>query len=248
MVPNGNIKDQKAPNKLVPNVPLSTEELREIGICYWKLDASAYSYPKIAVPWDLSDAVNPDLNRLRDDHGYSYADIITVHPNTLPEYETKVRAFFEEHIHNAKEIQYFLGGSGYFDARNRSDEWVRMHVKAGDLVTLPEKIYHRFTVDEGNSIHVMRLFIGQLQYGPRSIVRAMSTRAGRSMSRSTSRRRRRTRTDYAVQLDNWRALVGIFWDRTSWISMPLYINFYCDDRRRRDVVHLRRNSYPNYIT
>ncbi len=32
MVPDGDIEDQKAPNRLVPNVPVSAEELREIGI------------------------------------------------------------------------------------------------------------------------------------------------------------------------------------------------------------------------
>ena len=101
-----------------------------------------------------------------DDRGYSYADIITVHPDKLPEYDTKVKAFFEEHIHDAEEIRYILGGSGFFDVRNKDDEWVRIHIKAGDLMTLPEGIYHRFTVDEDDMIHAMRLFIGQPVWTP----------------------------------------------------------------------------------
>lgn len=133
---------------------------------YWKLDASAYEYPKISVPWDPKDAVDPKLNQIRDDRGYSYADIITVQADTLPDYETKVKAFFEEHIHDAEEIRYILGGSGYFDVRNKQDTWVRIHIKAGDLMTLPEGIYHRFTVDEADSIHAMRLFIGQPVWTP----------------------------------------------------------------------------------
>ena len=133
---------------------------------YWKLDASAYDYPKISVPWDPKDAVDPKLAKIRDDRGYSYADIITVHPDTLPEYETKVKSFFEEHIHDAEEIRYILGGSGFFDVRNKKDEWVRIHIKAGDLMTLPEGIYHRFTVDEADCIHAMRLFIGQPVWTP----------------------------------------------------------------------------------
>jgi 1,2-dihydroxy-3-keto-5-methylthiopentene dioxygenase len=158
------------PKSLTRNSPPALPRHRNVPLpssnSYWKLDASAYAYPKISVPWDPSDAVDPDLKRLRDDRGYSYADIITVHPDTLPEYETKVKAFFEEHIHDAEEIRYILGGSGYFDVRNKSDEWVRIHVKAGDLATLPEGIYHRFTVDEGDSIHAMRLFIGQPVWTP----------------------------------------------------------------------------------
>jgi len=166
VMPDGDCEDQKKPNKQEPNVPYSVDELKEIGICYWKLDAGAFEYPKISVPWDPKDATDPKLAQIRDDRGYSYADIITVHPDCLPSYDDKVKAFFEEHIHDAEEIRYILGGSGYFDVRNKKDQWVRIHIKAGDLMTLPEGIYHRFTVDETDSIHAMRLFIGQPVWTP----------------------------------------------------------------------------------
>jgi len=160
IMPDGDCEDQKKPNKREPNVPVSVKELQDLGICYWKVPPDGYSYPKISVPWDPKDATDPRLAKIRDDRGYSYADIITVHPDTLPEYEKKVTAFFEEHIHDAEEIRYIVGGSGFFDVRNKKDEWVRIHIKAGDLMTLPEGIYHRFTVDEADMIHAMRLFIG----------------------------------------------------------------------------------------
>jgi 1,2-dihydroxy-3-keto-5-methylthiopentene dioxygenase len=59
-----------------------------------------------------------------------------------------------------------LGGSGYFDVRDVEDRWVRVHVKKGDLMTLPEGIYHRFTCDEGRLAHAMRLFVGQPVWTP----------------------------------------------------------------------------------
>merc|ERR1711865_987528 len=78
----------------------------------------------------------------------------------LPGYDTHVKNFFTEHIHDAEEIRYILGGSAFFDVRDPLDKWIRVHVKKGDLMTLPEGIYHRFTCDEGDSIHAMRMFIG----------------------------------------------------------------------------------------
>jgi len=124
--------DQCKPNKRSPNVPVSVEELKKLGICYWRMpDVDKYNYPPLAVPYDPKDAADPKLQALRDSRGYSYADIITVHPDKLPNFEDKIKAFFEEHIHDAEEIRYILGGSGYFDVRDLEDNWVRVHIKVG---------------------------------------------------------------------------------------------------------------------
>lgn len=166
VMPDGECPDQKAENRKEPNEPVSVDFLRKLGISYWKMDADSFTYPKKAIPWDPSEAVDPRLAKLRDDRGYSYADIITVHPDHLPGYEDKVKAFFEEHIHDAEEIRYIVGGSGYFDVRDTEDRWIRIWIKKGDLMTLPEGIYHRFTTDKTDMIHAMRLFIGQPVWTP----------------------------------------------------------------------------------
>lgn len=59
-----------------------------------------------------------------------------------------------------------MGGSGYFDVRDLEDKWIRIHVKKGDLMTLPEGIYHRFTCDCSRMCHAMRLFKGQPIWTP----------------------------------------------------------------------------------
>mmetsp|Transcript_50548 Transcript_50548/g.50918 ORF Transcript_50548/g.50918 Transcript_50548/m.50918 type:complete len:136 (-) Transcript_50548:101-508(-) len=82
--------------------------------------------------------------------------IQTISPAT----KKKTHAFFKEHIHDAEEIRYVVDGSGYFDVRDKEDRWVRIPFKKGDLMTLPEGIYHRFTKDSIDTIHLMRLFIG----------------------------------------------------------------------------------------
>jgi len=166
MMEDGTYDDQKALNKLSPNKPATVEVLKDLGIQFWKMDAETYSYPAKAIPWDPKDATDPKLKAIRDERGYSYADIISVRPDLLPGYDEKIKAFFEEHIHDAEEIRYILDGSGYFDIRDKEDKWIRIWIKKGDLMTLPEGCYHRFTCDETDYIQAMRLFIGQPVWTP----------------------------------------------------------------------------------
>ena len=88
--------DQCNANRLEPNVPVTPDDMKELGISFWKLDADSYEYPIRAVPWDPSDAVDPKLKAIREARGYSYADIITIHPDHLPEFDAKIKSFFEE--------------------------------------------------------------------------------------------------------------------------------------------------------
>jgi len=167
MLKDGEYDDQKAENRMSPeNKPCSVGELKKLGIAYWKMDAETYKYPAKAIPWDPKDAADPKLMAIRDDRGYSYADIISVKPDLLPGYDEKIKAFFEEHIHDAEEIRYIIDGSGYFDIRDTHNNWIRIHIKKGDLMTLPEGCYHRFTCDTTDFIQAMRLFIGAPVWTP----------------------------------------------------------------------------------
>lgn len=38
--------------------------------------------------------------------------------------------------------------------RDFDDSWIRIDCRAGDMIVLPEGIYHRFTLDEKNHIKV----------------------------------------------------------------------------------------------
>jgi 1,2-dihydroxy-3-keto-5-methylthiopentene dioxygenase len=145
--------DQRKEHRQTPNKPCSLDTLYSLGVLYWKMDASAY-------PDD------PKLKAIRKVRGYSYEDTVNVSPDTLPGYEEKIKAFYEEHIHTDEEIRYVLAGSGYFDVRDTEDRWIRISCKTGDLIILPEGIYHRFTLDEGNYIKALRLFVGEPVWTP----------------------------------------------------------------------------------
>ncbi|CAM9470572.1 unnamed protein product [Discosporangium mesarthrocarpum] len=145
--------DQRLPHRQEPNVPCSLDNLASIGVLNWKLDADKYED-------------DPELQKIRDERGYSYMDIITVSPEKLPNYEAKIKGFFEEHMHTDEEIRYLLEGSGYFDVRDKEDRWIRISMRKGDMITLPAGIYHRFTLDETNYVKAMRLFVGDPIWTP----------------------------------------------------------------------------------
>lgn len=125
---------------------LPNNYLSPLGVLY-------YTFP----PSSPSSAA--EVESLAKTRNYANRDQITVSPEALGAvYEEKIKAFYDEHMHEDEEIRYILKGTGYFDVRDKDDKWVRISAKPGDLLILPAGIYHRFTVDEENYIHAMRLF------------------------------------------------------------------------------------------
>ncbi|KAF9677635.1 hypothetical protein SADUNF_Sadunf08G0128100 [Salix dunnii] len=166
-------EDQRLPHHKEPKEFVSLDQLSELGVLSWKLDADNYE-------------TDAELKKIREDRGYSYVfinyfrnnretilynqksdiDIIEVCPAKLPNYEEKIKNFFEEHLHTDEEIRYCLAGSGYFDVRDHNDHWIRVWVKKGGIIVLPAGIYHRFTLDTDNYIKAMRLFVGDPVWTP----------------------------------------------------------------------------------
>lgn len=145
------VTDQREPHRKEGDSVVSVDLLAQLGVLHW----SGISSPE-----------DPKLAEIRADRGYSYTDIVNVCPEKLPDYENKIKSFYREHIHYDEEIRYCVEGSGYFDVRGFNDEWIRIQLEAGDMIILPEGIYHRFTCDASNYIQAMRLFVGEPIWTP----------------------------------------------------------------------------------
>ena len=87
-------------------------------------------------------------------------DIITICKDKLPNYEEKMKMFYEEHLHLDDETRYILDTSEYLDVRDKEDRWICIFRETGDMISLLIGIYHRFMLDEKNCLKAMRLFVG----------------------------------------------------------------------------------------
>ncbi|KIJ18079.1 hypothetical protein PAXINDRAFT_167368 [Paxillus involutus ATCC 200175] len=137
--------------------PVNDNILESIGVLHWH----------IPVPADASGPYTA-VDDVAKERGYKNRDVITITREGLGDlYETKLKTFFEEHMHEDEEIRYILKGSGFFDVREHpTDSWIRCQLDAGDLMVLPAGIYHRFTLDEKNMIVAMRLFKDEPKWTP----------------------------------------------------------------------------------
>ncbi|XP_067008837.1 acireductone dioxygenase [Anabrus simplex] len=146
--------DQRLEHHRNPPQFVDLDQLYKIsGVEYFKLNPQTYKEDGI-------------LDKLKKERGYTYEDEITCSKECLQNYEDKLRSFFTEHLHTDEEIRLVLEGSGYFDVRDKNDEWIRIEVIPGDLIIIPKGIYHRFTLDTKNFIRAQRFFIGEPVWTP----------------------------------------------------------------------------------
>lgn len=161
--------DQRLPHE---GATLSIAELGKIGVLAW------------------TGCDEAKVDEIAAARAYKNRDVITVSREAMGDvYESKVRSFFDEHLHEDEEIRYILDGEGYFDLRDADDRWIRLAMEKGDLAVLPAGIFHRFTTAQTDYIKAMRLFKEEYVLGPPPSSRVVLTFAtGQSGRRSTGTR------------------------------------------------------------
>ncbi|KAI8438938.1 hypothetical protein MSG28_011254 [Choristoneura fumiferana] len=146
------MNDPRLDHHKYPPKFISQNELYEkTGVEYFKLNIDTLE----------TDGV---LDKIKKERDYKYEDELVILKECLPDYEERLKAFYTEHLHPDEEIRLVLEGSGYFDVRDRSDQWIRIEFRTGDMIILPSGIYHRFTLDFTNYIKLKRIFSEEPQW------------------------------------------------------------------------------------
>ncbi|CAG8696081.1 14489_t:CDS:10, partial [Acaulospora morrowiae] len=148
--PYNSIKTTEVQHELVPFSPVTPEELANYGVLYWRIEGEN-SIEKI--------------DEIARERNYSSRDEINCSREGLGDlYDSKLKTFFEEHLHEDEEIRYILDGSGFFDVRDSRDRWIRIDVEKGDMLILPAGIYHRFGLHDKECLKALSNFNSYIQH------------------------------------------------------------------------------------
>jgi 1,2-dihydroxy-3-keto-5-methylthiopentene dioxygenase len=121
--------------------PCSAEDLAAEGIQHEKLDLRNF------------DASVDRVKRARD---LARDEVILLSLDN-PNHEGAIAKEADEHAHLGQEVRLIVEGAAVYEVRARDDSWLRLSVRAGELVVLPTQRYHRFLVD-GPSVKYQSLF------------------------------------------------------------------------------------------
>ena len=83
----------------------------------------------------------PEIERLKDAHGFVTADVINVNPNT-PGLDDMLAKFDKVHLHTEDEVRFTVEDSGVFHINPQTAPVFSITVESGDLISVPEGTHH----------------------------------------------------------------------------------------------------------
>jgi len=134
--------DLRTPHQTSPPQPVSEKELAELGVTFERLPVD---------DWERR------LTEYCQRHGFDDYETNDLSPQTVPQYDEKLKQISAEHIHDVDEARYVIEGGGYLDIRSKKDHWIRCWLLPGDLLHAVGGLYHRFSMDSSNNIVLRRL-------------------------------------------------------------------------------------------
>jgi 1,2-dihydroxy-3-keto-5-methylthiopentene dioxygenase len=98
-----------------------------------------------------------DIRRLKDDYGYTTADVIRVTKET-PNVPALRQKFLSEHTHSEDEVRFFVEGSASFYLRTGGKVYQAICTR-GDLIGVPANTTHWFDMGPTPEFAAIRLFV-----------------------------------------------------------------------------------------
>ena len=133
------------------------EFLKPFGIDYenWDIEGRIGAD---ATNEEILDAYAPEIERLKEAHGFVTADVINVNPET-PGLDDMLAKFDKEHLHTEDEVRFTVKGSGVFHINPQDQGPVfSITVESGDLISVPKGTHHWFNLCSDKTIRCIRLF------------------------------------------------------------------------------------------
>lgn len=132
------------------------EFLAQYGINFEQWDVGG-RIAEDATDQDILDAYEPEIQRLKDAHGFVTADVINVNPET-PGLDDMLAKFDKEHLHTEDEVRFTVEGSGVFHINPQTAPVFSVTVESGDLISVPKGTHHWFNLCTTKRIRCIRLF------------------------------------------------------------------------------------------
>ncbi|MGG4033935.1 acireductone dioxygenase [Paenibacillus cisolokensis] len=104
-------------------------------------------------------AYDEEIRDLAERRGYKTWDIVALSDAT-PNLDELLKKFEQVHTHTEDEVRAITAGKGIFVIKGTEDVgYFDVELEAGDVISVPEKKPHFFTLMENRQIVAVRLFI-----------------------------------------------------------------------------------------
>ena len=140
------------------------EFLSQYGINFEQWDVGG-RIDENASDQEILNAYQPEIERLKEAHGFVTADVINVNPDT-PGLDDMLAKFDKEHLHTEDEVRFTIEGSGVFHINPQNAPVFSITVESGDLISVPKGTHHWFNLCTDKRIRCIRLFEDKTGWTP----------------------------------------------------------------------------------
>lgn len=106
---------------------------------------------------DILDIYHADIQQISKRMGYQSADLVALSEKT-PKLDEIIAKFSKEHHHLEDEVRFTVEGEGVFVIKGIHGDFLEFKAEPADLIVIPAKRRHFFTLTPKKYIRTIRLF------------------------------------------------------------------------------------------